>query len=176
MADVPTSLKAARQALREAGPPAGRSWCEAWTTEVDAGIAELVAGSAHGQACTFVAVGGYGRRELCPASDVDLLVLHDRLEEPQLEAFVRDVVYPLWDAGLKVGYAVRTRRQALDAIDDLDTATATIDGRVVAGLASRYVAVRGDVLARLTRKPRRLLDALVVGGVPGTPRRPSSPT
>jgi [protein-PII] uridylyltransferase len=162
MADVPTSLKAARQALREAGPPAGRSWCEAWTTEVDAGIAELVAGSAHGQACTFVAVGGYGRRELCPASDVDLLVLHDRLEEPQLEAVVRDVVYPLWDAGLKVGYAVRTRRQALDAIDDLDTATATIDGRVVAGLASRYVAVRGDVLARLTRKPRRLLDALTV--------------
>ncbi|MFP5310511.1 MAG: [protein-PII] uridylyltransferase [Actinomycetes bacterium] len=162
MADVPARLKAARQALRADGPPPGRAWCEAWTAEVDAGVAELVEGAAHGGACTFVAVGGYGRRELCPASDVDLLVLHDRLEEPQLESIVRDVVYPLWDAGLKVGYAVRTRKQALEAIDDLDTATATIDGRVVAGLSSRYAAVRDDVLSRLTRKPRKLLDALTV--------------
>jgi [protein-PII] uridylyltransferase len=160
VADVAARLRDERDRLRTAGPEPGRAWCEAWTEVVDAGIRELVAAAAHGEAVTVVATGGYGRREMCPSSDVDLLLLHDGLEEPQLESLVRDVVYPLWDAKLKVGYAVRARREAITAAADLDTATAVLDGRVLAGAEGRFTSVRGDIITWIRRKPRRLLDQL----------------
>lgn len=105
------------------------------------------------------AVGGYGRRELCPASDIDLLLLHDRLDQGHLAAAVRAIVYPLWDAGLEVGYAVRDRREALGAVDDLDTA-ATLDLRTVTGDEGFSQLVRAEVVRRLRRRPDRFLAAL----------------
>jgi len=107
-----------------------------------------------------VAVGGYGRAELCPASDIDLLLLHDRLDTEVLEQAVRAIVYPLWDAGLEVGYAVRDRREAISAVDDLDTATAMLDLRTVAGETTFVQLVRSEVMRRLRRRPHRFLSAL----------------
>ena len=107
-----------------------------------------------------VAVGGYGRGELCPASDIDLLLLHDHLDTEVLEQAVRAIVYPLWDAGLEVGYAVRDRREAISAVDDLDTATAMFDLRTVAGDTTFVQLVRSEVLRRLRRRPHRFLSAL----------------
>lgn len=107
-----------------------------------------------------VAVGGYGRRELCPGSDVDLLLLHDRLERPALEFVVRQVVYPLWDAGLTVGYAVRNRREAVAAVDDVDTATSMLDLRTVCGDRGLAQLARTEVLRRLRQRPHRFLAAL----------------
>jgi [protein-PII] uridylyltransferase len=107
-----------------------------------------------------VAVGGYGRRELCPASDVDLLVLHDGCDAAVLERVVRGVVYPLWDAGLTVGYAVRSRREALRATDVLDDATAALDARPVAGDASLAVDLRTEVARGLRRRPQPFLARL----------------
>ncbi len=108
----------------------------------------------------MVAVGGYGRGELCPASDIDLLLLHDRLDTDVLEQAVRALVYPLWDAGLEVGYAVRDRREAISAVDDLDTATAMLDLRTVAGEPTFVQLVRSEVMRRLRRRPHRFLAAL----------------
>ena len=109
---------------------------------------------------SVVAVGGYGRRELCPASDIDLLLLHDRLDTEVLEQAVRAIVYPLWDAGLEVGYAVRDRREALSAIDEVDTATAMLDLRTIVGEVSFVQLVRTEVIRRLRRRPHRFLAAL----------------
>ncbi len=159
-AAVVVELKARRAALVEDGPPPGRAWCHAATAAVDDALATLAAPLLARHRFAVVAVGGYGRRELCPSSDVDLLLLHDRLEKPVLEELVRAVVYPLWDVGLKVGYAVRDRRESLGATDDLDSATATLDLRTVAGDTAFVQLVRSEVVRRLRRRPHHFLAAL----------------
>ncbi len=101
----------------------------ALTDALDRGIGELSDGLPSGIA--IIAVGGYGRREQCLYSDVDVLVLH-RGADP--EAAVRSVLYPLWDANLKVGHAVRTLRDASQAgRDDFETLTALLSARRVGG-------------------------------------------
>ena len=85
-------------------------------------------------AVAVVAVGGYGRRELFPGSDVDLVILHtagsDRLAERVAEA----VLYPLWDQGLATGNAVRTVDECRDAGGaDPRALAALLDARLIAG-------------------------------------------
>ena len=157
---VVAELVAERGRLRDDGPAPGRAWCAAATLAVDHALAQLSASAIERHRLAVVAVGGYGRAELCPASDVDLLLVHDRLDAPELEAIVRQIVYPLWDAQLTVGYAVRDRREAVAAVDDLDTATAVLDLRPVAGDRALALQVRSEALARLKRKPARFLQAL----------------
>ena len=83
----------------------------------------------------LVAVGGYGRGELHPASDVDLLILleddiGERLPRDQIEAFVQ----LLWDAGFYLGHSVRTVAEcAEDAEADVVTATTLMETRLLAG-------------------------------------------
>jgi [protein-PII] uridylyltransferase len=156
-------LRASASRLALEGPRPGASWCSAWTEEVDGLLIELLAtcDDATRRSVALVAVGGYGRRELCPSSDIDLLVLHAGLEHDALERLVRAVVYPLWDVGLTVGYAVRTRREALAAIDELDAATALLDARTLAGDAGLAAQVRIEALRRITRRPQRLLAQLL---------------
>lgn len=77
----------------------------------------------------LVAVGGYGRREQCVHSDIDLLVLY-RKDTPD----VRDLLYPLWDARLKVGHSVRTVRETSSvARDSIETLSALMDARLITG-------------------------------------------
>lgn len=160
---VTRQLRAAASQLALEGPRPGASWCEAWTVEVDTALQSLYASldDAMQHAVALVAVGGYGRRELCPSSDVDLLVLHEGLGRRALEQVVRTVVYPLWDVGLTVGYAVRTRREAIAATDELDAATALLDARLLAGEVGLASQVRSEVLRRIARRPQRLLEQLL---------------
>ena len=159
-AGIAAALKAALVRLTHHGPSPGRAWCEAWTATVDDAVTRLAAPVLEEHRLAIAAVGGYGRRELCPASDVDLLLLHDRLPEPVLEEAVRAIVYPLWDAGLTVGYAVRHRREALGSVDDLDAATAVLDLRAVTGDAGFAQLIRAESIRRLRRRPDRFLAAL----------------
>ena len=150
------ALRDARDRLAQDGPPPGAEWCRAATAVVDDAITTL----AEGVGITVLAVGGYGREELCPGSDVDLLLLHRRRDDVDLEGAVRAVVYPLWDAALKVGYAVRDHKEAVAAVDDLDTATAMLDARFLCGdrgLARRVVE---ESASRLQRRLAKFLEAL----------------
>lgn len=142
------------------GPAPGRAWSRAATLAVDELLAELAAPWSGRYRLAVVAVGGYGRGELSPASDIDLLLLHDGLDVDELERLVRGVVYPLWDAGLTVGYAVRDRREALSAVDDVDSATAMLDLRPVVGDAAFVQLIRTEVIRRIRRRPHRFLAAL----------------
>lgn len=159
-ADTVATLKQVRQRLRTDGPPPGRAWCHAWTEAVDTALMALAAPVVADHRIAVVAAGGYGRRELCPNSDVDLLLLHDKLDDEVLQEAVRTIVYPLWDVGLEVGYAVRDRREALGATDDIDSATATVDLRLVTGDAGLAQLVRSEVVRRLRRRPHRFVAAL----------------
>ncbi|MGQ0744778.1 MAG: [protein-PII] uridylyltransferase [Acidimicrobiales bacterium] len=82
----------------------------------------------------LMAVGGYGRGELCPGSDLDLLLLHSRSARARAAKVAEALWYPLWDCGLRLGHAVRTVDEALAlAKEDLDTATALLEIRPLAG-------------------------------------------
>jgi [protein-PII] uridylyltransferase len=83
---------------------------------------------------SVVAVGGFGRRELCPKSDIDLLFLHPYKVDRYVEAMTEWMLYPLWDLGLEVGHSVRNVKETLRmaSMDD-SIRTALLDYRFVAG-------------------------------------------
>jgi [protein-PII] uridylyltransferase len=115
----------------------GRAYCHQLAEATDAWIVALaaLAREQHPRAPRFalVAVGGYGRGELSPFSDIDLLLVHQS-SSSRLEAVASAIWYPIWDAGLKLGHAVRSVDDTLAlAKTDLDTATALLTARHVAG-------------------------------------------
>jgi [protein-PII] uridylyltransferase len=93
-----------------------------------------------------VAVGGYGRRELCPKSDVDLLFLHPYKLDRYVEAMTEWMLYPLWDMGLEVGHSVRNVKEAVRmASQDDSIRTALLDYRFVAGDEAFFRAAEKEI-------------------------------
>ncbi|HYU57429.1 MAG TPA: hypothetical protein VEO00_05205, partial [Actinomycetota bacterium] len=97
-------------------------------------LERAVAGTARTGPLALVALGGYGRGELCPRSDVDLMVLHGERRPERVRVVAERVFYPLWDAGIALGHAVRTVKQAAaEAEAGVETATALLEARHLAG-------------------------------------------
>src|SRR6185503_4960321 len=81
-----------------------------------------------------IATGGYGRGELAPGSDIDLLFLRPYKRTPWIESVVEFILYMLWDLGLKVGQATRSLPECLKlAREDITVRTALIEARHIAG-------------------------------------------
>ena len=92
----------------------------------------------------LVALGGYGRRDQAPGSDLDLLLAFDGACPDDLPD---RIWYPLWDAGVKLGHSVRSVTDSIEfAEEDLDTATALLDARPILG--DEELAMRLGRLAR----------------------------
>ncbi|MEN8257725.1 MAG: [protein-PII] uridylyltransferase [Thermodesulfobacteriota bacterium] len=82
----------------------------------------------------LVALGGYGREELFPFSDIDLMLLHRPEAKDRLNDVAEAVFYPLWDAGLEVGHGVRTVEICLeDAREDFFFQVSLLDARLLVG-------------------------------------------
>lgn len=82
----------------------------------------------------LVAVGGYGRAELAPFSDIDLLFLLPYKQTPWGEQVVETMLYVLWDLGLKVGYSVRSLNECISmSREDLTIRTAMLEARFLWG-------------------------------------------
>jgi len=103
----------------------------------------------------LVALGGYGRGELNPHSDVDVMFLHagqvvtGNKPLPHLSRIVDGILYPLWDLGLKVGHAVRTIEECVTiANHDLQSKTALIEARRVAGEERLFQRLQKALVAR----------------------------
>ena len=87
-----------------------------------------------GETLAIVAVGGFGRGELAPQSDVDLLFLHAYKLSPRVEQIVEDMLYMLWDLGLKVGQSTRSIDECLrQAKADWTICTAILEARYICG-------------------------------------------
>ena len=114
--------------------------------------------------CAVVALGGYGRAELAPYSDVDLLFLHPDRPSSSVSAFVERALQLLWDAGLAVGHSFRSPGECVaEARDDLHSRTALTEARLVAGspdLFSELLAALDEGLLRDPRATQRFLEAM----------------
>lgn len=138
----------------------GRSLCEAYARRADDFLASLFADAVdRPSGVSLVALGGYGRRELSLQSDLDVLLLHDGSRDV---ATIADAVwYPVWDLGVKLGHAVRTRKEAVAvARDDLDSATAMLQARHVAGDAHLTTELRHRIEELWRTRAEQYLPAL----------------
>jgi [protein-PII] uridylyltransferase len=109
----------------------------------------------------LAAVGGYGRGELSPGSDLDILILHqEQFSQEILSEFVNDLLYPLWDRK-SVDHSVRTRAQTRDAAEsDLKVALGLLDIRLVCGDADLVALVQADNLENWHKNARNRLTEL----------------
>ena len=113
-------------------------------------------------AISLAAVGGYGRGELSPGSDLDLLILHDGSEKSEvISEFVNAFLYPLWDQGRAVDHSVRTRSETREvASEDIRVALGLLDLRHIAGNSEISSAVSSDALENWRRNAGKYLPKL----------------
>ena len=108
----------------------------------------------------LVAVGGYGRGELLPGSDIDLLILTRRTMRGGESEKVKSLLAFLWDIGLAVGNSVRTVRECVnEARRDVTVATNLMEGRLVCGSADLFVQMRNGTGPRRMWSSRRFFAA-----------------
>ena len=125
-------------------------------------ISALEASTISEKNIALAAVGGYGRGELSPGSDLDLLIVHDgSAREEQLSQFVNTLLYPLWDSGILVDHAVRTRAQSREmASEDIRVAMGILDIRTLEGNADLVGAVSTDVSEDWRKNSKKNLNRL----------------
>jgi UTP:GlnB (protein PII) uridylyltransferase len=147
-------LAAERERLRQehAAGASGLLVVHALTDAVDTAVRGIWDRVGSDRRAALVAVGGYGRRHMNPASDVDLMVLHHRGDDVAGPA--QALFYELWDAGLDVGHSIRTPREAIKvAKGNFDAETAFLDSRLIAGDAALFEEFRETALAYSRRSP-----------------------
>jgi len=121
-----------------------------WSAVVDAALRGLWDETGMPRGWSLAAVGGYGRRELFPCSDVDLLLLLDAPVGPDEQPLLDRLIGTLWDVGLEVGHSVRTVHECLEAArSDITVATNLIEARWLVGdrrLFRRFEQARDQAL------------------------------
>ena len=134
-ASIAASFAAAREELKAdvSKGAAGRAALERYSDRVDALLRRLYASGDPPEGAAVLALGGYGRRHLSLHSDIDLLVLFERLDAAG-ERLLRAFLHPLWDLGVVVGHQVREIGdfRELEA-DNPEFLLALLDARLVAG-------------------------------------------
>ncbi|MFJ8824495.1 [protein-PII] uridylyltransferase [Streptomyces sp. NPDC102467] len=157
--DKPSGYAAARLRLLQGEARSGPPRRSALAELTDDWLTELFGAGAPGGGVSLVAVGGYGRGELSPRSDLDLLLLHDGSADPDAVAALADRIwYPVWDLGLALDHSVRTPVEARKtAGDDLKVQLGLLDARHLAGDLGLTAGLRTAVLADWRNQaPKRL--------------------
>ncbi len=151
--DVFASLRRGFAVRRPDG--GGREICNVLTKALDDALSGLVE---EGTPFAVAAVGGYGRREMCLGSDVDIMTVHR--VRPKADELAH-VLYPMWDAKLTVGHAARTPRDiAAAGRDSVETLSALMTMRFVAGDTVLYETAQQTVAKLVRQQSGRLADVL----------------
>ncbi|MEU9026907.1 [protein-PII] uridylyltransferase [Streptomyces sp. NPDC048383] len=161
----PSGYAAARLRLLQEESRSGPSRRSALSALTDQWLTALFATAVREtgvRGASLVAVGGYGRGELSPRSDLDLLLLHDGKAQPRALAALADRLwYPVWDLGLALDHSVRTPAEARrTAAEDLKVHLGLLDARPVAGDAGPLAALRTSVLADWRNQAAKRLPQL----------------
>jgi [protein-PII] uridylyltransferase len=166
-AEEATSTYAGARAELLARPGApGAARRRALTALTDDWLHALYVASGAGEiGAALVAVGGYGRGDLAPGSDLDLLLLHPANADPADVTVVADRLwYPVWDAGLKLDHSVRAPAEARRlAAQDIKVVLGLLDARTVVGDDGLTKQVRESVLGDWRALAPRRLDELRLG-------------
>ncbi len=163
LAALRSEVKAGQQALRESYALTNdaqdllRTRCR----QVDDVLTRLWAGLDFPATLTLAAVGGYGRGELYPSSDIDLLILLPHEPDAALQERLERLVGHFWDIGLEIGHSVRTVQQCLDeAAGDISVQTALVEARLLTGNESLFATfqkrLRGNLDPLLFYERKRL--------------------
>ena len=135
----------------------GRKVCQARAAMIDVVIENLflaaldLYATEHGALpckMAILATGGYGRRELNPHSDIDLMFLYPlkasgKAFEKFQEVVAEEILYPLWDLGLKVGHASRNAKEVIDECrKEVQSKNAILESRVICGSEPLYKSMR----------------------------------
>ncbi|WP_445161230.1 [protein-PII] uridylyltransferase [Mycobacterium sp. Dal123C01] len=140
-------------ALRKTWLDLHESWLEAKAAEI---------GIDDGSGYSLVGVGGLGRRELLPYSDLDLVLLHDNVSDDVLQEVADKLWYPLWDANIRLDHSVRTVSGALGvANSDMTAALGLLEARYVAGDAGLAAQLIDGVRRQWRSAIRSRMDELV---------------
>jgi [protein-PII] uridylyltransferase len=133
---------------------------------MDHRLRELFAAAGGKPGLALVAVGGYGRSELAPYSDVDVVLVHDPgVGREAVASTAERIWYPLWNDGVDLDHAVRSTEQMRQAAaDDLRAAIGMLDLRHVAGDEQLSHALRSAALTDWRRSARRRLPELAAAG------------
>ncbi len=136
LAALRNEIRSGQQNLREAyalnndAQALLRNRCQ----QVDSVLNRLWASLDFPASLALAAVGGYGRGELYPASDIDLLILLPQEPGPALQERLEKLIGHFWDIGLEIGHSVRTVQECLnEAADDITVQTALLEARLLTG-------------------------------------------
>ena len=136
VAELRNEIKARQQCLRETyaldndAQALLRNRCQ----KVDIVLTKLWVGLDFPSTLALAAVGGYGRGELYPASDIDLLILLPQEPDPTLQERLEKLIGHFWDIGLEIGHSVRTIQECLnEAASDITVQTALLEARLLTG-------------------------------------------
>lgn len=145
------SLRTARQVLRQdyAEQPNPTRYLRTHSKTVDAHVIEVWRTLGLPSELALIAVGGYGRAELYPKSDIDLLVLLPQEADADLEQRLQTLIGNLWDIGLEVGHSVRTIAQCIQESSDVTVQTNLLEGRLLVGSSILFKALQTELNTHL---------------------------
>ncbi|MEU0944588.1 [protein-PII] uridylyltransferase [Streptomyces canus] len=155
----PSGYAAARLRLLQEGARSGPPRRSALADLTDDWLSGLfTAGNEQVRGVSLIAVGGYGRGELSPRSDLDLVLLHDGSAPGAVGTLADRIWYPVWDLGLALDHSVRTPAEARKmAAEDLKVQLGLLDARHIAGDLGLTTGLRTAVLADWRNQaPKRL--------------------
>ncbi len=154
----PSGYAAARLRLLTEGARSGPPRRAALAELTDDWLSGLFNAAGEVRGVSLIAVGGYGRGELSPRSDLDLVLLHDGSDSGAVAALADRIWYPVWDLGLALDHSVRTPAEARKtAGEDLKVQLGLLDARHLAGDLGLTAGLRTAVLADWRNQaPKRL--------------------
>lgn len=111
----------------------------------------------------IIALGGYGREELCLCSDIDLLFLFKHDVPSEAEKLIQEIIYPLWDLGYDVGHSTRSMKECINlAYENLDVFTSLLDARFLCGISTLYSELKEKMNTLLIQgRSKKLVADLV---------------
>ncbi len=111
----------------------------------------------------IVALGGYGRSEQCVHSDVDLLFIFQKQVPPAADELIREIIYPLWDLKIEVGYATRSLDDSIFmAKQDYEVLASMLDARFICGISSVFTRLREQIRRKVVaRNSKKIIHWLI---------------
>lgn len=128
--------------------PDHKAYLSGRTALVDRLLTQLWSQAEMPASTTLIAVGGYGRGELYPHSDIDVLIALDAPPSPALEETLQQLISQFWDIGLAVGHSVRTINECIESAHaDVTVQTALFESRLICGNQALYLQLQEAVTA-----------------------------